>query len=56
MIRKKLIALCLIFAIGTTLTGCGGQSKTPLNAKNPVTIEVWNYYNGDQLTAFDNLV
>jgi len=42
--------------MGITLTGCGGQTKTPLDAKNPVTIEVWNYYNGDQLTAFDNLV
>ena len=57
MIRKKLIALCLVFTMVTALTGCGGKSaKSPLSAKNPVTIEVWNYYNGDQLTAFDNLV
>ncbi|MDE7266779.1 MAG: extracellular solute-binding protein [Lachnospiraceae bacterium] len=57
MIRKKLIALCLVFTMVTALAGCGGKSaKSPLSAKNPVTIEVWNYYNGDQLTAFDNLV
>ena len=57
MIRKKLTAFCLVLAIGSTLTACGGtKSKSPLDAKNPVTIEVWNYYNGDQLTAFDNLV
>ena len=57
MIRKKLIALCLVFTMITALTGCGGKgTKSPLSAKNPVTIEVWNYYNGDQLTAFDNLV
>lgn len=57
MIRKKLTALCLILVMGAALTGCGGKNaKSPLDAKNPVTIEVWNYYNGDQLTAFDNLV
>lgn len=57
MIRKKLISLCLVFTMVTALTGCGSKSaKSPLSAKNPVTIEVWNYYNGDQLTAFDNLV
>jgi multiple sugar transport system substrate-binding protein len=27
-----------------------------LDPDNPVTITVWNYYNGDQLDAFDNLV
>lgn len=57
MIRKRIIALGLILAMSTTLAGCGGKAaKTPLDAKNPVTIEVWNYYNGDQLTAFDGLV
>jgi len=41
-------ALCLIS------TGCG--EKSPLDPKKPVTIDVWTYYNGDQLTAFDGLV
>lgn len=31
-------------------------SRSALNPKNPVTVTVWNYYNGDQLIAFDNLV
>lgn len=54
---KKFTAICLITAMCVLLPGCvGGGAKSPLNPKNPVTIEVWNYYNGDQLTAFDNLV
>ncbi len=57
MIRKKTIAFCTVLFISALLTGCGGKdADAPLDAKNPVTIEVWNYYNGDQLTAFDNLV
>ena len=54
MIRKKRAIFCCILAMGMGLAGCG--NKTPLDAQNPVTIEVWNYYNGNQLTAFDSLV
>lgn len=46
----------MVLAMTAALTGCGEGGKSPLNPKNPVTIEVWNYYNGDQLTAFDGLV
>ncbi|MBD5454508.1 MAG: extracellular solute-binding protein [Lachnospiraceae bacterium] len=52
--RKNMISLGLVIAMCMALTGCGDNS--PLDPKKPVTIEVWNYYNGDQLTAFDNLV
>ena len=52
--KKRMISVGLVMAVGMALTGCG--DKSPLDPKNPVTIEVWNYYNGDQLTAFDNLV
>ena len=52
--KKRMILLSIVIAMSMALTGCG--SKSPLDPKNPVTIEVWNYYNGDQLTAFDNLV
>ncbi len=48
--------LCAALGMTMILTGCGGKGKTPLDPGNPVTIEVWNYYNGDQLTAFDGLV
>lgn len=54
MMRKKIVSAGLVLTMGVVLAGCG--NKSPLDAKNPVTIEVWNYYNGDQLTAFDNLV
>ena len=37
-------------------TGCVGKAKSALNPDEPVTVTVWNYYNGDQLTAFDRLV
>lgn len=55
MMRKRMISLSLVITMSMILAGCG-SSKSPLDPKNPVTIEVWNYYNGDQLTAFDNLV
>ncbi|MCM1252738.1 MAG: extracellular solute-binding protein [Clostridium sp.] len=54
MKQKKIAATGLACIMALALTGCG--DKSPLDAKNPVTIEVWNYYNGDQLTAFDSLV
>lgn len=54
MLRRKMVLLCGICALGMALGGCGKAS--PLDAKNPVTIDVWTYYNGDQLTAFDGLV
>ncbi len=51
----KYRALCAVMAMSMVVfAGCGETS--PLDAGNPVTIEVWNYYNGDQLTAFDSLV
>lgn len=54
MIQKKITAACLLLAMCFMFSGCG--KKSPLDPKNPVTIEVWTYYNGDQLTAFDGLV
>ena len=54
MIRKRITALCLVVAACFLFSGCG--TKSPLDPKKPVTIEIWTYYNGDQLTAFDGLV
>lgn len=54
MTHKRIGWLCGLLAMGAIVCGCG--EKTQLDAGNPVTIEVWNYYNGDQLTAFDSLV
>ncbi len=54
MLQKKMGLLWGICVFGVILGGCGNKSL--LDAKNPVTIDVWTYYNGDQLTAFDSLV
>lgn len=54
MRQKRAVAAGLILTMGIMLSGC--EDKNVLDAKNPVTIEVWNYYNGNQLTAFDSLV
>lgn len=56
MRRMRTTALCAVLTMTGVLTGCGGKGKSPLDPGKPVTIEVWNYYNGDQLTAFDGLV
>lgn len=54
MLRRTSKILVGAGALGIVLGGCGNNS--PLDAKNPVSIDVWTYYNGDQLTAFDALV
>lgn len=50
------MAAALLFSL--LLTGCAGGSRDPvqLDPKNPVTVEIWHYYNGPQKTAFDELV
>lgn len=57
---KKLFALLLAMAfICGVLAGCGTQSVNSgvkLNSEDPVTINIWHYYNGAQKTAFDKLV
>lgn len=53
MLRARFSLLLGVSVLGVVLCGCGG--KTPLDPKNPVTIRVWTYYNGDQLKAFDDL-
>lgn len=57
MIQRRIGTLCAVLAFVIMMTGCqGNDEKQILDAAHPVTIEVWNYYNGNQLTAFDNLV
>jgi multiple sugar transport system substrate-binding protein len=52
--RVRLLSGAVVGAMVLSLCGCG--EKDILDPDNPVTITVWNYYNGDQLDAFDNLV
>ena len=57
----KTTALGLSAAMILSLSGCGASAtadkgtKKP-DSKNPVTITIWNYYNGDQLAAFETLI
>lgn len=57
---KKKIVGCLIsmLSVAFLIGGCAGDSQKneKLDAKNPVTITIWHYYNGAQLEAFDSLV
>ena len=56
-ILALLLGMALLF-----LTACSGKQnrtqikKVNLDPKNPVSITVWHYYNGDQQKAFDSLV
>lgn len=53
--QKKKALLGVLCAAGlTAVAGCG--ENTPLDPKNPTSITVWTYYNGDQLSAFDGMV
>ena len=50
-------ALLAALFLLSLLTGCSGSSATVrLDPKNPVSLEIWHYYNGPQKTAFDELV
>lgn len=48
---KKFIFICLVSLF---LTGC--KSDDPLNAKNPVTINLWHNYGGSMKDTMDNLI
>ena len=56
-IRRTLLCL-MAAAVLLSLAGCGAAAvpASALDPKSPVTVTVWNYYNGDQLAAFDQLV
>lgn len=56
-ISTSLLATVLCFTSGCSATKDETISnKSLLNTKNPVSIEVWNYYNGAQQEAFNNLI
>ena len=57
--RLRIItALCAAALTVSCLAGCQKKetSKSVLDPKNPTAISVWNYYNGAQLTAFNEMV
>ena len=54
MKSKKLLVLVVGILVLCLLGGCANQSgKVKLDKENPVTINVWHYYNGSIMNAFD---
>lgn len=57
---KQIVACMLIMIMLFSFIGCGSScdssAASALDPRSPVTVTVWNYYNGDQLAAFDKLV
>ncbi|MDR2933090.1 MAG: ABC transporter substrate-binding protein, partial [Oscillospiraceae bacterium] len=51
--KKRVLSYMLIVAL-VFLSACSGVSSG--DAKNPITITVWNYYMGEQKKAFDEMV
>ena len=53
--KKKIAALCAALCVMSLVAGCG-KKEDVLDKNDPVTITVWNYYNGAQLDSFNELV
>ncbi len=51
--KKQFVCLLSVGAMVAVLAGC---SNSGVKFKNPVTITVWTYYNGNQLETFNSLV
>lgn len=58
---KRISACCLALSLTLSLSSCsqpaGNTEGLPkLNPEEPVSLEIWHYYNGPQKTAFDAMV
>ena len=51
--KKQLLCLLSSVTIAVSCTGC---TSSGIKSKNPLTVTVWTYYNGDLLEAFNSLV
>lgn len=53
--HKRMIGILLgAMTVAVLAAGCGKETKS--EKTQPITVTVWNYYNGDQLEAFNTLV
>ena len=49
--------IAILVAVVFLVSGCApSASGAKLDPSDPVTLELWHYYNGPQKIAFDNLV
>lgn len=59
-LRKKITALAMTAILTCSIYGCTAKKSestaASLDPDNPVTVTIWNYYNGDQLALFEQLV
>ncbi|MGI6334209.1 MAG: extracellular solute-binding protein [Saccharofermentanales bacterium] len=56
---KTLLKFVLVILLAVNLTGfgpCAQIASSKLDRDNPVTIDCWHYYNGEQQANFDRLV
>ena len=55
--RVLWIATAFLTVCVMLVTGCStDKSAVKLDSSNPVSLEVWHYYNGPQKIAFDDMV
>lgn len=54
--KKKGLGIIISISMAASLMMTGCQKQAGPSPDNPVSITIWNYYNGDQLTAFDEQV
>lgn len=58
--KKKIgvFSLAVLLVLSVTLAGCSASpaTKVKLSPDDPVSLEVWHYYNGPQKEAFDEMV
>ncbi len=54
---QQVVNLLIYFIIFIFIfTGCSPVENNGLDSKNPISIEIWHYYNGPQKVAFDEMV
>lgn len=53
---KKRYCAAILALMTLFIFGCGQKTDSASEAKEPVTITVWNYYSGSQQEAFNTLV
>lgn len=58
--KKKIgvFSFAVLLVLSVTLAGCSASpaTKVKLSPDDPVSLEVWHYYNGPQKEAFDEMV
>lgn len=55
---RRILQGTMAAVLALTMAGCQEKKETTgaLNPEDPTTVTVWNYYNGDQQVAFEQLV